>query len=99
MNEKILMRGNHAVGEAAIRARCRFYAGYPITPQNELTEYMAEAMSNLEDGTFIQAESEIAAINMVIGASITSDRCTWLLCLEVVRYILPDRLCDTLLHR
>lgn len=74
VSEKILMRGNHTVGEAAIRAGCRFYAGYPITPQNELTEYMATAMSKLDDGTFIQAESEIAAINMVIGASMAGCR-------------------------
>jgi 2-oxoglutarate ferredoxin oxidoreductase subunit alpha len=74
VSEKILMRGNHTVGEAAIRAGCRFYAGYPITPQNELTEYMASGMSKLDDGTFIQAESEIAAINMVIGASIAGCR-------------------------
>ena len=63
------MSGNHIIGEAAVRAGCRFYAGYPITPQNELTEFMASAMAKLSDGAFIQAESEIAAINMVIGAS------------------------------
>jgi len=63
------MRGSHVIGEAAVRAGCRFYAGYPITPQNELTEYMAGAMDRMEDGSFIQAESELAAINMVIGAS------------------------------
>ncbi|MFC1867029.1 3-methyl-2-oxobutanoate dehydrogenase subunit VorB [Thermodesulfobacteriota bacterium] len=74
MNKKLLMRGNHVIGEAAVLAGCRFYAGYPITPQNELTEYMAEAMAGLEDGTFIQAESEIAAINMVIGASMAGCR-------------------------
>lgn len=74
MNEKVLMRGNHIIGEAAVLAGCRFYAGYPITPQNELTEYMATAMARLEDGIFIQAESEIAAINMVIGASIAGAR-------------------------
>ena len=74
MNKKVLMSGNHVVGEAAIRAGCRFYAGYPITPQNELTEYMSVAMSKLGDGTFIQAESEIAAINMVIGASMAGCR-------------------------
>ncbi len=62
------------IAEAATRAGCRFYAGYPITPQNELTEYMAGAMSRLEDGTFIQAESELAAINMVIGASMAGAR-------------------------
>ena len=63
------MRGSQVIGEASIRAGCRFYAGYPITPQNEMTEYMANAMAELSDGTFIQAESEIAAINMVLGAS------------------------------
>ena len=74
MNEKVLMRGSHVIAESAIRAGCRFYAGYPITPQNEFTEYMASAMAGLEDGTFIQAESEIAAINMVIGASMAGAR-------------------------
>ena len=68
------MRGSQVIAEAAVRAGCRFYAGYPITPQNELTEYMANAMAELSDGTFIQAESEIAAINMVLGASIAGSR-------------------------
>ena len=68
------MRGNHVIGEAAIRAGCRFYAGYPITPQNELTEYMASRLSEVEGGIFIQAESELAAINMVMGASMAG---TW----------------------
>jgi len=71
---KVLMRGNHIVGEAAIRAGCRFYFGYPITPQNETPEYMAEALSKLKDGVFVQAESELAAINMVIGASMAGAR-------------------------
>ena len=66
---KILMQGNKVIGEAAIRAGCLFYAGYPITPQNELTEYMAENMRKVEGGIFIQSESEIAAINMVAAAS------------------------------
>jgi 2-oxoglutarate ferredoxin oxidoreductase subunit alpha len=66
--ERRLMKGNEAIGEAAIRAGCRFYAGYPITPQNELTEYMAANMPKA-GGTFIQAESEVAAINMVFGAA------------------------------
>lgn len=66
---KVLMSGNDIIGEAAIRAGCRFYAGYPITPQNELTEYMAEHMRNADGGVFIQSESEVAAIHMVIGAS------------------------------
>lgn len=68
------MRGNHVLGEAAIRAGCRFYFGYPITPQNEVAEYMAERLSNIEGGVFLQAESEIAAIHMVIGASMTGVR-------------------------
>ena len=68
------MQGNRVIGEAAIRAGCRFYAGYPITPQNELTEYMAENLRKAEGGTFIQAESEIAAINMVLGASAAGAR-------------------------
>lgn len=74
MSEKLLMRGSHVIAEAAVRAGCRFYAGYPITPQNELTEYMSAAMARLQDGTFIQAESELAAINMVIGASMAGAR-------------------------
>ena len=72
--DRILISGNWACGEAAIRAGCRFYAGYPITPQNELTEYMAEHMRQAEGGTFIQAESEIAAVNMVLGASAAGAR-------------------------
>ncbi|MCP4667740.1 MAG: 3-methyl-2-oxobutanoate dehydrogenase subunit VorB [Deltaproteobacteria bacterium] len=68
------MSGSHVIGEAAVRAGCRFYAGYPITPQNELAEYTAGAMARLKDGTFIQAESEIAAVNMVIGASMAGAR-------------------------
>lgn len=74
MSEKILLRGTQVIGEAAVRAGCRFYAGYPITPQNELTEYMAQAMNKLEDGTFVQAESELAAVNMVIGAAMAGAR-------------------------
>lgn len=64
----LFMSGNEAMGEAAIRAGCQFYAGYPITPQNELTAYMARGMRENRQ-VFIQAESEIAAINMVFGAS------------------------------
>ncbi len=66
--EKILMKGNEAIGEAAIVAGCRHYFGYPITPQTELTEYMAKRMPQI-DGVFLQAESEVAAINMVYGAA------------------------------
>lgn len=64
---KILMKGNEAVAEAAIRAGCRHYFAYPITPQSELIEYMARMMPKVH-GTFLQAESEVAAINMVYGA-------------------------------
>ncbi|HOW57307.1 MAG TPA: 2-oxoacid:acceptor oxidoreductase subunit alpha, partial [Smithellaceae bacterium] len=71
---KVLMSGNNIIGEAAIRSGCRFYAGYPITPQNELTEYMAEHMREAPGGVFIQSESEIAAIHMIIGASATGAR-------------------------
>ncbi|HHT9153562.1 MAG TPA: 3-methyl-2-oxobutanoate dehydrogenase subunit VorB [Candidatus Hypogeohydataceae bacterium YC40] len=71
--EKVLMRGCEAMAEAAIRAGCRFYAGYPITPQSELAEYMAREMPKY-GGVFIQSESEIAAINMVLGASVTGTR-------------------------
>jgi 2-oxoglutarate ferredoxin oxidoreductase subunit alpha len=67
------MKGNEAIGEAAIRAGCKAYFGYPITPQNELTAYMATNM--LPSGrVFVQAESEIAAINMVFGAASTGVR-------------------------
>src|SRR5512139_8795 len=69
MRKKLFfMKGNEAIAEAAIQAGCRFYAGYPITPQNEIPEYMARRMPEVE-GVFIQAESEIASINMVYGAS------------------------------
>lgn len=68
MADKILMKGNEAIGEAAIVAGCRHYFGYPITPQTELTEYMAKRMPQV-NGVFLQAESEIAAINMVYGAA------------------------------
>jgi 2-oxoglutarate ferredoxin oxidoreductase subunit alpha len=64
----MLMRGSHVVGEAAVRAGCRFYAGYPITPQNELPEYLSARMLEV-GGTFIQGESEIASINMALGAA------------------------------
>ncbi len=66
--KKILLKGNEAIAEAAIRAECRFYAGYPITPQNEIPEYMSWRMPEV-GGTFLQAESETAAVNMVYGAS------------------------------
>jgi 2-oxoglutarate/2-oxoacid ferredoxin oxidoreductase subunit alpha len=68
-----LMRGNEAIAEGAIRAGCRFYTGYPITPQNELFEYMAKRMPQAE-GTFLQCESEVAGINMIWGAACTGMR-------------------------
>ncbi|HUV51927.1 MAG TPA: 3-methyl-2-oxobutanoate dehydrogenase subunit VorB [Dehalococcoidia bacterium] len=71
---KVLMTGNAAIGEAAIRAGCQCYFGYPITPQNELTEYMATHLSRRKGCSFIQAESEISAINMVYGASLAGVR-------------------------
>ena len=66
--EKVLMKGNEAIGEAAIQAGCRYFFGYPITPQNELPAYMARRLPQ-EGGVFVQAESEISAINMVYGAA------------------------------
>ena len=65
---KILMKGNEAICDAAIKAGCRAFFGYPITPQNEIPEYMAKQMEKL-GGVFVQAESEVAAINMVYGAA------------------------------
>ncbi len=73
MDKKLLMRGSEAMAEAAIRAGCRFYFGYPITPQSELGEYLARELPK-RGGVFLQAESEIAAINMVFGASVTGAR-------------------------
>jgi 2-oxoglutarate ferredoxin oxidoreductase subunit alpha len=71
---RVLMNGNSAIGEAAIRAGCQCYFGYPITPQNELTEYMALNLSRKQGCSFVQAESELAAINMVFGASLVGAR-------------------------
>jgi len=71
---KVLMDGNSAIAEAAIRAGLRCYFGYPITPQNELTEYMAAHLSRRKGCAFVQAESEVAAINMVYGASLVGAR-------------------------
>ena len=73
IGEKVLMKGNEAIGEAAVQAGCMGYFGYPITPQNELTAYMSKRM--LEEGrVFIQSESEIAAINMCFGAATVGNR-------------------------
>lgn len=71
---KKLMNGNSACAEAAVLAGCTCYFGYPITPQNELGEYMARRIAEVPGGVFIQSESEIAAINMVLGASVAGAR-------------------------
>ena len=73
MSEKLLMKGNEVIAEAALRAGCRHYFGYPITPQTEVAHYMAKKMEQI-GGVFLQAESEVAAINMVYGAASTGKR-------------------------
>lgn len=72
--EYSLMKGNEAIAEAALRAGCRFYAGYPITPQSEILEYMADHMEE-RGGVFIQGENEIASMSMVYGAAACGARC------------------------
>ena len=74
MAEKVLMKGNEAIGEAAIQAGCQCFFGYPITPQTEVAAYMSKQMPKL-GRVFLQAESEVAAINMVYGAAGTGVRC------------------------
>lgn len=73
MTEKVMVKGNEAMAEAAIRAGCRLYFGYPITPQSEFIEYMARAMPQA-GGVFLQSESEVSAVNMVYGAACTGRR-------------------------
>lgn len=68
MAKKVLMKGNEAIAEAAVRAGCRLFFGYPITPSSELIEYLADRLPEV-GGVFLQAESEVAAINMVYGAA------------------------------
>jgi 2-oxoglutarate ferredoxin oxidoreductase subunit alpha len=70
---RVLITGNEALAEAAVRAGCRRYFGYPITPQNEVPEYLSRRLPEV-GGTFLQAESELAAINMVYGASAVGER-------------------------
>jgi 2-oxoglutarate ferredoxin oxidoreductase subunit alpha len=72
--DKQLMSGTNTIGEAAIQAGCRCYFGYPITPQNALPEYMSRRLREVPGGIFIQAESEISAINMLLGASVAGAR-------------------------
>ncbi len=74
MSEKVLMKGNEAMAEAAIMAGCHHYFGYPITPQTEVAAYMSKRLPKIEGGVFLQAESEIAAINMVMGVAATGKR-------------------------
>ena len=71
--EKVLMKGNEALAEGALAAGCRYFFGYPITPQNELPAYLAKRLPQAS-GVFLQAESEIGAINMVLGAASTGQR-------------------------
>jgi len=71
--EKTFMKGGEAISEAAIRAGCRFFAGYPITPQNEVPEYFSRRMPEV-NGVFIQGESEVASINMINGAAFGGTR-------------------------
>ncbi|HKZ16103.1 MAG TPA: 3-methyl-2-oxobutanoate dehydrogenase subunit VorB [Geobacteraceae bacterium] len=73
MTKRLFVRGNEAICLGAIEAGCRHYFGYPITPQNDIPEFMSRELPKL-NGEFIQAESEIAAINMVIGAAATGAR-------------------------
>ncbi len=70
---RVLMKGCEAIAEAAVRAGCRFFAGYPITPQNEIPEYFARRLPEV-GGTFVQGESEVASINMVYGAAAAGQR-------------------------
>lgn len=70
---KVLMKGNEAFAEAAIRAGCKCYFGYPITPQNEIPEYMSHELPKA-GGAFVQAESELAAVNMAYGAAAAGGR-------------------------
>ena len=73
MSEKVLMKGNEAIAEAAIKCGCRYFFGYPITPQTELSEYLAKKMPKV-GGLCLQAESEVAAINMTMGAAASGTR-------------------------
>ena len=73
MSEKVLMKGNEALAEAAIMAGCKHFFGYPITPQTEVAAYMSKRLPKI-DGVYLQAESEVASINMVLGASASGVR-------------------------
>ena len=73
MGERVLMKGNEAIAEAAIAAGCRHFFGYPITPQTEVAAYMSKRMPKI-GGVYLQAESEVASINMVLGAAASGVR-------------------------
>ena len=70
---RVFMKGCEAIAEAAVRSGCRFFAGYPITPQNEIPEYFARRMPEV-GGVFVQGESEVASVNMVYGAAQSGTR-------------------------
>jgi len=74
LSTKVFVKGNEAVAMASLEAGCRYYFGYPITPQNDIPEFLSRELPLL-GGEFIQAESEIAAINMLLGASSAGARC------------------------
>lgn len=73
MGERVFMKGCEAIAEAAVRAGCRFFAGYPITPQNEIPEYLARRMPEV-GGKFVQGESEVASVYMLYGSAATGVR-------------------------
>src|SRR5919109_1126568 len=73
LTKRLFIKGNEALAMAAIEAGCRYYFGYPITPQSDIPEYMSRELPRL-GGEFVQAESEIASINMLLGASATGVR-------------------------
>ncbi len=98
MTDKILLKGNYAIAQAAVKAGCECYFGYPITPQTEIGEYLSKALPNLKKG-YVCAESEIAAINMVLGAASTgakamtsSSSCAIALMQETLSYAAADEL-------
>ena len=72
--EKVLTKGTEAIAEAAIQAGCKYFFGYPITPQNEIPEYMSRRLPEIPGGMYVQAESEVAAVNMLLGAGATGKR-------------------------
>lgn len=72
--KKAFERGNVAVAKAAVAAGCRYYYGYPITPQNEIPEYLSQVLPSL-GGQFVQAESEVGSVNMLLGTGATGKRC------------------------